>query len=379
MILFVPWNGTAAGETTGPLRKIKDVIVYSDPGYYSSFPSVVVRSDGEILCAFRRAPSRKALYGAPSDLHTDPNSYLVITRSRDNAETWMQEPDHLYAHPLGGSQDPCLLQLRDGTILCTSYAWAQTPEKFLTETTHTLKHPPYAFLGGYLLKSNDGIKWSKPIIPPPTQGSSRLNALGKLCPSYNRGAMVEAADGSILWAVASRMQEQKHTSAHLMRSRDKGENWSYVSPIAADPKISFSETSLVITKDNTLVAFLRTEKNGGRVAMATSTDNGITFTPWKDLGYHGIPQTAMRLPDDRILLVYGYRTPPFGVRARVLKPDVSDASTAPEVILREDGGNVDVGYPWPALMKDGRILVAYYLNRLNGQRHIAGTILELRK
>ncbi len=33
------------------------------------------------------------------------------------------EPELLYAHPFGGSQDPCLLKLKDGTLLCASYLW----------------------------------------------------------------------------------------------------------------------------------------------------------------------------------------------------------------------------------------------------------------
>ncbi len=55
--------------------------------------------------------------------HTDANSYLVLVRSHDG-ETWTREPELIYAHPLGGSQDPCLIQLRDKTLLCTSYGWA---------------------------------------------------------------------------------------------------------------------------------------------------------------------------------------------------------------------------------------------------------------
>lgn len=103
-------------------HKIKDIIIYKDSLFYSSFPSVVRRPDGEFLVAFRRAPDRK-IFGEKGTSHVDPNSYLVMAHSSDG-EKWSEEPDLIYAHPFGVSQDPCLLQLRDGTLLCTSYGWA---------------------------------------------------------------------------------------------------------------------------------------------------------------------------------------------------------------------------------------------------------------
>ena len=99
------------------VRKIKDVVVYDDPQFYVAFPSVV-KSGDDYLVAFRRAPNRVML-GEPYPTHTDLNSYLVMVRSKDG-ETWTKNPELIYAHPFGGSQDPCLLTLRDGTLLCTS-------------------------------------------------------------------------------------------------------------------------------------------------------------------------------------------------------------------------------------------------------------------
>jgi len=78
-----------------------------------------------------------------------------------------------------------------------------------------------------------------------------------------------------------------------------------------------------------------------------------------------------------VLLVYGYRHQPFGVRARVLDPECENVTGAPEIILRDDGGNGDLGYPWVTLLTKKRALVVYYFNKADGLRHIAGTILAL--
>src|ERR1051325_904668 len=98
-----------ARAPAGPVavRKLEDVIIYEDAKFYASFPSIVRRPDGELLVAFRRAPERRIL-GEGGTSHTDPNSYLVLVRSVDGGKTWSRKPELIFAHPFGGSQDPCM-------------------------------------------------------------------------------------------------------------------------------------------------------------------------------------------------------------------------------------------------------------------------------
>jgi len=67
----------------------------------------------------------------------------------------------------------------------------------------------------------------------------------------------------------------------------------------------------------------------------------------------------------------------MGIRARVLDAECTDFATAKEIVLRDDGGNSDLGYPWATMISMHRALVVYYFNRADGLRHIAGTILEI--
>ena len=108
-------------------------------------------------------------------------------------------------------------------------------------------------------------------------------------------------------------------------------------------------------------------------------DGGKSFAKWRDAGFVGHPFHPLRLKDGRVFLVYGYRQPPFGIRARLLNPDCTDIETAPEIVLRNDGGSGDIGYPWAALLPDGNVLVAYYFNIADGTRHIAATLVEIDK
>ncbi len=364
------------------IRKVKDIIIYKDSLFYSAFPSVVKRPDGEILVAFRR------LFGQQGISHTDPNSYVVMVRSRDG-ETWTKEPELIFAHPLGGSQDPCLLQLNDGTLICTSYVWSlirpdadSILNRKITLVQGEAKHSPaFTFMGGYLVRSADGgEKWNGPIYPASVPANIQVNAWGEPLPAYNRGALYEGKNGRIYWAVAAKDSDSpSKTSVYLMTSNDKGLSWNYSAPIAIDKKISFNETSIMGTPKGDLVAFLRTADMPNEYScIARSTDGGKSFQ-WQSLGFYGYPLHALKLPDNRVLLTYGYRHKPYGIRARILNPECTDFALAPEFVVRDDGGSGDLGYSWSEMLDQNRVLVVYYFNHNNGTRYIAGTIIEIDK
>jgi hypothetical protein len=376
---FVPCFAADPGDDAPDvkMRKVKDIVIYEDANYYCAFPSVIRRPDGELLVAFRRAPNRR-LFGEKEYSHVDQNSYLVMVRSTD-AENWSEEPELIYAHPFGGSQDPCLLQLNDGTLLCTSYGWTSVKEDGLK----TLKKPflmvsGAVFLGGYLVYSTDGGKaWQGPVYPPPVGSEINHTPFGDKVPACNRGALYESRSGKIYWGVvACDSETPKKSSVHLITSHDRGLTWTYASEIAYDATASFNETSVYETPRGDIVAFLRTAAMDDQACIARSTDGGKTFT-WKPMGFQGHPLNALRLPDDRVLLTYGYRHKPYGIRARILNAECADYATSKEFVLRDDGGSTDIGYTWPVLLDKNRVMVVYYFNKNDGLRYIAGTIVEI--
>ena len=371
-------GGQAAQTGSAGVRKVEDTIIYKDDRFYSAFPSIVRRADGELLVAFRRAPERR-LWGEPNTTHTDPNSHLVLVRSRDGGKTWSQTPELIYANPYGGSQDPCMVPLRDGSILCASYGWALLQPNAAARLKDAFRHGGFVFLGGYLLRSRDGgHTWQGPIIPPPTPGETMFDPFGQPVPAYNRGAMCEGKDGRLYWVVTSKTSTSSGAQGtHLFISSDRGSTWHYSCPVAADAKVTFNETTLYETPKGALVAFMRTTDFDDHTAVARSTDHGKSFQRWQDAGFLGHPHYALRLPDHRVLLVYGYRHPPFGIRARVLDAECANLISAPELVLRDDGGNGDLGYPWATMLSRHRALVVYYFNSGDGTRHIAGTLLSI--
>lgn len=365
------------GDRVHGVRKIRDLVIYQDSLFYAAFPSIVKRPNGDFLLAFRRAPNLQAM-GEKNYEHIDPNSYLVTLRSKDG-DIWTGEPDLLYAHPFGGSQDPCLLQLQDGSLLCTSYGWRPISKEAydkLKKPVFFSSHSSAVFLGGYLLRSNDGgNSWKGPYYPIHVPTEPNLDIFGKPLPAFNRGGLWEARDGRIFWAVAAGQQNQKG-SVHLLVSRDKGLSWKYTSVVAEDEMAEFNETSVYETPGGDIVAFLRTANYDDQACIARSKDGGKSFS-WQGMGFKGHPLHALPLPDKRVLITYGYRHKPFGIRARILNAECTDYATAPEIILREDGGGTDLGYPWSVMLNNNQVLVCYYFNIDSGLRHIAGTIVEI--
>lgn len=376
LLCFFSINITSAQDTSY-IKKIKYIIIYQDTFFFSSFPSIIKLPNKELYVAFRKAPDRKK-FGKKFNKHTDPNSYLVAVRSKDG-ENWTKEPELIYANPFGGVQDPCLIQLANKTILCSSYSWV-----FLEpEDSCELKEPYIKtgknaiFSGGYILQSKDkGKTWSAPIYPPPIKGIAHFDVFWDTIPAYNRGAMYEGRNKKIYWAVIGH-DTLNRTSNHLLISEDKGLNWHYSGVIATDKKISFNEASIYETPKGDLVVFLRTANADNEAYIARSSDGGKTFQ-WESMNFQGHPLHALRLPDKRVLLTYGYRCEPFGVRARILNSECTNFNTAPEIILRDDAVNPDIGYTWAVQLNRKRVLVVYYFNLEGEVRHIAGTILEIK-
>lgn len=362
------------------VNKVADVEIYNDSAYFSAFPSVVRLPGGDLYLAFRRAPNRMMM-GAERNRHVDANSYLVAVRSSDGGRTWSREPQLMFAHPYGGSQDPCLLQLANGDLLCTSYLWIQVgPQLYDEYEGRFYGDDHWTFAGGFVIRSGDGgTTWQGPIDPgSPIPTETRHTMLGKL-PLYNRGALYQGRDGTIHWAVACENGLKSGSSVYLVQSRDGGHTWQYRSVIAQLDTIGLNETSIYETPRGDLMAFIRSlDYPTDEGYIARSSDGGATFT-LQGMGFKGHPFHALRLPDNRVLLTYGYRHKPYGIRARILNAECTDFATAPEMVIRDDGGGTDLGYPWAVMIDDNHVLVVYYFNyeQLCGTRQILGTILEI--
>ena len=72
------------------------------------------------------------------------------------------------------------------------------------------------------------------------------------------------------------------------------------------------------------------------------------------------PGSIVKLPGDRVLITYGYRSEPFGVRAILSRDGGKTFDLTREYILSSAFGNPDCGYPSTVALDDGTIVTATY-------------------
>ena len=98
----------------------------------------------------------------------------------------------------------------------------------------------------------------------------------------------------------------------------------------------------------------------------------VTF---QQSGHNGNPPTLNRLPDGRLVMVYGNRDMPHSIAAQLSQD--GGQSWSGEITLRSGAGSPDLGYPRTVILADGTLVTAYYFNDRpdgDGERFIEATI-----
>lgn len=356
------------------LKTVKHVVIYKDE-QYNTFPSMVVNKDGQIMVGFRQAPDRRKIYGGI--VHVDPSSKAVYVVSPDG-ERWTSPARILYDDYFCGVQDPCLNVLRDGTLFATFFMW-KVAEREEVQGQAEYDHEMFGrwagkSLGAYSIRSSDGGKtWDRPI-------SFGMGGV------YIRGNCVELDDGSILAPLYGNEQGSNHVIVAV--TRDRGATWKRQAVVPPAEGYHFNEPNLYRTESGRLVLFIRSLKkrtNPDEKHLASplftceSPDNGRTWSrPVMHDIYSPSPFHLLRLNSGHVLMTYGYRLKPYGIRALVLDPECREIRADRQIIVREDGPGLDIGYTTAVQLADDRVLIAYYYyDEEDGYRYIAGSICAL--
>ena len=178
-----------------------------------------------------------------------------------------------------------------------------------------------------------------------------------------------------------------------MAFKDLGRTWSLVGRATytiykSGPYdyIWYDEPSMCVIPNQAWVMASRVDMDGF-ARITRSTDRGKTWGKVNKTPVWGYPQHLLPLRDGRLLMTYGYRRYPYGIRACISHDGGVTWDMDNEIILRMDGGagagkpsrvgNWDLGYPVSIELPDGRILTVYYFNQGQSNCHIAGTFWKL--
>jgi len=367
------------------LIKLRDIVIYKDENY-NSFPNAIKLKDGTVMVGFRQAPDWQAKYNDVT--HGDPSSIGVFVASRDNGKSWDTKPRLIQRHFYYGIQDPCLNFLSDGTILATFFMWKFTEkEKPVTDSPkpHFVNdNYDMEMMDAHTIRSIDnGETWDDAIcIDYEGKNGDRASA---------RGNVVELDDGSILFGLPMYSTDRQARIIRIIKSSDKGKTWKKLYDIQKPYECMMGEPNLFKTKSGRIACFIRThfEDKGKNVYedgnqdltpmhVSFSDDNGLTWTMPEKTKYDSpSPFQAIQLKSGNVLLSYGHRYSPYGIKVMLLDSELKNLHTAEEFLIRDDGVNHDLGYTSSVQMDNGDILVTYYIFHKNDtHRYIAGTILR---
>jgi len=134
-----------------------------------------------------------------------------------------------------------------------------------------------------------------------------------------------------------------------------------------------------------IVCVLRCQRDPTGVMWSecyASDDGGATWRFLSRINDFGAPASMVVMPDGRLVAIYGYRLMPAGIRAAVSEDE--GATWGPEIIVRDDGGSWDLGYPNVWHVEGNKVGALYYFNSVNdpvqaagGVRHVARSIFAI--
>ena len=371
-----------------PAKAAEHSIVYRNDTEFCGWPfycGLWRVANGDLVAGFKRITNA---YGGAAEVSHERLTYrrgdLYLIRSSDNGTSWPAETlTHVHR-----------LDITSGEIE------AQGPRSYEPEGPLDLESPDTLIMTGavpaflkpnsqaWLRASTDGGRtWRRHILLP----------MGGLPALSGNGSSMVRSDGMNLIGLAMTTDDGWVNRPLVYASRD-GIEWRFLSFITprSDAGSAVSDRSgpflfgaigqfyprLIELGDGSILASVRFQRDARDVIWTDvyrSRDGGLTWSFLSRVTDWGAPGDLVEMRDGRVVCVYGYRVRPFGVRARVSED--GGATWDGEIILRDDGGSWDLGYPRVIEHEPGRLLSVYYMNTADdpiqmngGVRHIAQTV-----
>lgn len=186
--------------------------------------------------------------------------------------------------------------------------------------------------------------------------------------------------------LAAEKTEGSEGQAVCMRTEDGGMSWQFVGWIGEEPPQSYGYAIMPATislgNDNYLSFIRRGGVFDGEkqwwIEPYLSPDDGKHWYLLKEprINNAGNPATLTKLANGDLALAYGWRSAPYGIRARVSKDN--GVTWGREIILQDDGASWDIGYPRTVQRPDGKCVTIYYYHDAHFEkgRYINATIWD---
>ncbi|MGX7893935.1 sialidase family protein [Tsuneonella sp. HG222] len=299
----------------------------------------------------------------------------ATVRSNDKGRTWQmvdadpRRPNNDVMVPrigVDGRKGPLhelgQVDFTDPNVLVTSfnYLYMQNDPlvKAFYEDLKTVHEAPER-LSFYRISKDAGKTWSRSAAMP-------MDGLSQLA-GYDSATV--RADGRCLLfmtGTAPGFGGAPGSSGPLVYlSSEDGTDFHFLSAVAPERNGGppFMYPRGVALKNGRLLCVVRRDRDWAAAQWTeifSSDDGGGTWQFLSRATDFGAPSAPVLMSDGRLVLVYGRRLEPAGIRA-VVSED-GGRSWGPELIIREDAGSWDIGYPRAWEVSPGRVGVLYYYN-----------------
>lgn len=316
---------------------VTNIVVYSEAGKFCGWPA---NSGGwswgdEILVGFEIGTY---LYN-PDGHSYDPNDGLesVLARSTDGGVTWTLE------RPAALNSQKIQKQIERINFTHPDFVWRCRGYK-------------------YWYSYDRGKSWFGPFKLPKMD---QISFDGRT--DYIVKSQCEA-----LFLVPVAKPDGKGSRNMAFTTTNGGGDFNFLSYVGPCPLMGKSPNeyntmpSTVRLSDGVYISALRMATDTGTkrrwLDIYKSTDDAKTWTylstavaekAWN-------PAAMIKLADGRICLTYGYRYDLKGMRAKISSDN--GATWGSDIILRNDGGTWDLGYPRTFQRTDGKVVTVYYYN-----------------
>jgi hypothetical protein len=335
---------------------VENNVVFSDSQLFAGWPANegMWQWGDEMLVAFNVAK-----YQEQENTHnTAPGSYQWVNfaRSLDGGQSWAIEH-----HPEVST--PGIFNGSGQYVKASGYPAIPAPQPSpggfdFTSSGFALK----ARNDKFWVTDDRGQSWSQPYSLP-SFGENFLRARTSYLTLDSQTMLLFYEGTDINPSVG------EHARTMVVRTTDGGQTFEQLSWLTPDPADSAPPSTypayglmpdVTQLEDGTILAAVRWRvQNNMETRIVSSSDNGLS---WQQLSTpvtgNNNPASLVSLGGDRVAMVYGTRSPNYGIHAKVSED--GGLTWPSEFVLRNDGREWDLGYVQSALRSDGRITSAYY-------------------
>ncbi len=341
----------SAGAAAPTAQILETKVISQQPELYHGWPTLARCRSGQLLlvCSGGR------------EAHVCPFGRVELMRSHDQGQTWTW-PEVVMDGPID-DRDAGVLETAQGSILITTFT-SLAYESILTKAEKEGNWPPDRLARWQAAHTRVNAEQRKAALSVwmirSTDGGVTFSGRYDSVVNSPHGP-IQLADGRQLYAGKELWRGENRIG--VCQSTDDGASWEWLAAIPTrdgDDHRSYHELHAVETADGRIIAQIRNHNkaNSGETLQCESADGGRSWSKPQAIGVWGLPSHLLRLKDDRLLMTYGHRRPPFGNQARISADDGRTWSEA--TIVSGDGAGGDLGYPSTVQLDDGTLLSVWY-------------------